>query len=112
MFSPSEDRVLTASVDGTARTWLADSQVLIRVADSRATRSFTPDELLNYEKLLAVPASKAQELVQGLFDKLVLKKRVISHLRDSTDVDDELREVALIFAEGRSESSPEVEEQR
>jgi serine/threonine protein kinase len=51
-FSPAEDRVVTTSRDGTIATWLLRPEELLRLADSRVTRDFTPDERRKYGELL------------------------------------------------------------
>jgi len=104
VFSPEGDRVLTASNDGTARMWIVDPRELLDLAARRTTRDFTPDELLRYEELLAVPASEAQELADTLFEELGSKERVLERLRRDGKVDDALRETALKFAETRSDA--------
>jgi len=104
VFSPEGDRVLTASGDGTARTWLVDEEELLALAAERATRDLTPAELLRYERLLDVPATEAKELVDGLFEELGSKERVLERLRRDGDVDDALRETALKFAEALSDT--------
>ena len=98
LFSPESDRVLTASSDGTVRTWIVDPDELWTLAGERATRDFSLAELLQYEELLGVPATEARELVDGLFDELVLKGRIVARLREGGDLDDDLRETALRFA--------------
>jgi WD40 repeat protein len=47
-FSKDGSRILTTSFDGTARLWLADTDDLIQLADSRITRGFTAEELTRY----------------------------------------------------------------
>ena len=51
-FSPSGDRILTASYDRTARLWLAKPDDLLKLADKRAFRGFTPGERNRYPLLL------------------------------------------------------------
>jgi WD40 repeat protein len=58
LFSPSGDRVLTSSGDGTARIWMADPESLLKLADERATRDFSPAEIRKYQELLDLPDSR------------------------------------------------------
>ena len=49
MFSPSGDRILTASGrDKTARLWLVHQEDLLKLADKHITRDFTPKERKRY----------------------------------------------------------------
>jgi len=104
VFSPFGDRILTASADGIARTWLVDSDELIRLAEGRTIRRFTPNELLHYEELLDVPATEAKALVEKLLAELNRKESVLDRLRQNGDLDAALRETALRFAEALSDA--------
>ena len=52
MFSPSGDRILTASYDGTAQLWVARPRDLLDLADERRTRELTAYERMRYAELL------------------------------------------------------------
>jgi len=103
-FSPDGDRVVTGFGDGTARTWLVYEESLLELADARATRDFSDAEFRQYEELLGVPATEAKELVDGLFEELGSKVRVLERLRRDGDLDAALRETALRFAEALSDT--------
>ena len=51
-FSPSGDRVVTTSEDGTARVWLTRPEDLLKVAEKRAVGPLTSAEFERYGGLL------------------------------------------------------------
>ncbi len=50
-FTPSGDRIVTSSRDGTAQVWLLRTEDLLDLADSRITRDFTDAERRTYGEL-------------------------------------------------------------
>jgi hypothetical protein len=54
-----DGRVVTVHQDGSIRTWIVDPAALLRTADARRVREFTPEERAAYADLLApVPGSR------------------------------------------------------
>jgi len=60
-FSPSGDRVVTASQDGTARVWLVKTEELLGLAKRRTFRELTPGERKRYRALLESGAEVENE---------------------------------------------------
>ena len=51
-FSPDGSRILTSSVDKTARLWPVETEDLLARADRRCIRDFTPEERERYAHLV------------------------------------------------------------
>ena len=47
-YSPDGKRLATASEDGTVQVYAIDIQLLLKLARSRVTRNFTPEECQRY----------------------------------------------------------------
>ncbi len=50
--SPQGDLISAASTDGTARLWYVRGDDLLRIANERQVRDFTPEERERYKDLL------------------------------------------------------------
>jgi WD40 repeat protein len=55
-YSPDGKRLATASADGTAQVYAIDIQLLLRLARSRVTRTFTSEECKRYFQSETCPA--------------------------------------------------------